>query len=182
MLHRTKKAHDVNEGKWIGVGGKFLEGETPEDCLLREVREETGFALEAWRFRGIIRFEQTGYETEYMFLYTADAFRAPDGQVYGQTAQTAAFRGADSAGNADPDSIAAGGALPVPPECREGVLEWISKGEIGTLNLWEGDRIFLRLLAEETPFFSLRLRYEGDDLIEAVLDGADVLPRDGYEM
>lgn len=153
MLHRTKKAHDVNEGKWIGVGGKFLEGESPEDCLVREVREETGWTLLSQKFRGIIRFEQTGYETEYMFLYTADAFRAADGRTYGGDVQE----------------------LPAPPECDEGVLKWIPKSEIGSLSLWEGDRVFLRLLAADAPLFSLRLRYEGDALIEAVLDGRDLL-------
>lgn len=159
MLHRVKKEHDVNEGKWIGVGGKFLEGETPEDCLLREVREETGLTLLTWRFRGIIRFEQEGYETEYMFLYTADSFRTADGLVYGPAAETD--------GQPTP--------LPDPPVCSEGILKWIPRSEIGTLSLWEGDRIFLRLLAAEAPLFSLQLRYEGDDLMEAVLDGRDLL-------
>ena len=154
MLHRTKKAHDVNEGKWIGVGGKFLEGETPEDCLLREVREETGWTLLSQQFRGIIRFEQTGYETEYMFLYTADSFRDADGATYnGEEAKE----------------------LPAPPVCDEGELKWIPKSEIGSLSLWEGDRIFLRLLAADAPIFSLQLRYEGDALIQAVLDGRDLL-------
>ena len=168
MLHRVKKAHDVNEGKWIGVGGKFLEGETPEDCLVREVREETGLTLLSWRFRGIIRFDQTGYETEYMFLYTADSFRTADGMTYGtETAD------ADSTADTSREMQPAG--LPVPPMCSEGVLKWIPKSEIGTLSLWEGDRIFLRLLAAEVPVFSLQLRYAGDDLIEAVLDGQDLL-------
>lgn len=162
MLHRVKKAHDVNEGKWIGVGGKFLEGETPEDCLVREVREETGLTLLSWRFRGIIRFDQTGYETEYMFLYTADSFRTEDGMEYGPAAAS------DGAAEAQP-------SLPEPPACEEGILKWIPKSEIGTLSLWEGDRIFLRLLAAEVPVFSLQLRYAGDDLIEAVLDGQDLL-------
>ena len=52
MLHRIRKKEDVNKGKWIGVGGHFEEGESPEDCLLREVREETGLVLTSWRFRG----------------------------------------------------------------------------------------------------------------------------------
>lgn len=160
MLHRIKKKNDVNEGKWIGVGGKFLEGESPEDCLLREVREETGLTLLSWRFRGLIRFDQTGYETEYMFLYTADAFRAADGTTYGPE---------DANGSDGQDG------LPAPPVCSEGTLKWIPKSEIGTLSLWEGDRIFLRLLAQEAPLFSLQLRYAGDELIEAVLDGQDLL-------
>ena len=161
MLHRVKKEHDVNEGKWIGVGGKFLDGETPEQCLLREVREETGLELLEQRFRGLIKFEQIGYETEYMFLYTADAFRTPDGQEY-RAEET-------DTGTAD---------LPTPPICEEGVLEWIPKSEIGKLSLWEGDRIFLRLLAQDAPLFSLHLRYEGDALVEANLDGRDLLAED----
>ena len=168
MLHRVKKEHDVNEGKWIGVGGKFLEGETPEDCLLREVREETGLELLSQQFRGIIRFDQTGYETEYMFLYTADAFRTADGMTYG--AETAdADRTADASLTVQP------AGLPVPPICSEGILKWVPKSEIGTLDLWEGDRVFLRLLAEDAPIFSLQLRYEGDTLKEVVLDGRDIL-------
>lgn len=74
MLHRTKKEHDENGGKWIGVGGKFEEGESPEDCLLREFREETGLQLLRFRFRGIVTFVSDVYETEYMHLFTADAF------------------------------------------------------------------------------------------------------------
>ena len=74
MLHRVSKKNDVNKDKWIGVGGHFEEGESPEECLLREVREETGFTLTSWKFRGIVTFTQEGYGTEYMCLYTADGF------------------------------------------------------------------------------------------------------------
>ena len=74
MLHRIKKEHDINEGKWIGVGGHFEPGESPEECLLREVKEETGLILTSWRFRGIVTFSADGSPTEYMCLYTADAF------------------------------------------------------------------------------------------------------------
>ena len=135
MLHRIRKEHDVNEGKWIGIGGHFEEGESPEDCLLREAREETGLTLTSWQFRGIVTFFSEGWPPEYICLYTADAFE--------------------------------GELLP----CDEGVLEWIPKEEITKLNLWEGDRIFLRLLAEDAPFFSLKLSYQGDTLTCAVLDG-----------
>ena len=72
MLHRVKKEHDINKDKWIGVGGKFEDKESPEDCLLREVREETGLTLTSWKFRGIITFVTDRYETEFMHLYTAD--------------------------------------------------------------------------------------------------------------
>lgn len=74
MLHRTKKAADVNYGKWIGVGGKFEPGESPDDCLMREVREETGLTLTEYRYRGLITFIYNGNDAEYMHLYTADGF------------------------------------------------------------------------------------------------------------
>ena len=138
MLHRISKKNDVNKEKWIGVGGHFEKDESPEDCLLREVKEETGLTLTSYHFRGIVTFvlKDNGSElTEYMCLYTA----------YGYEGTLCA--------------------------CNEGVLEWVDKNEIFNLNLWEGDRIFLRLLQENHPFFSLKLVYEGDNLKEAVLDG-----------
>ena len=137
MLHRVKKAQDINAGKWIGVGGKFEEGESPEECLLREVFEETGLTLTSYKLRGIVTFV-TSVETEYMFLYTADASDVFHEQF----------------------------------DCDEGNLEWVDIDKIEALSLWEGDRIFLKLLREEVPFFSLKLRYDGDGfLCEAVLDG-----------
>ena len=135
MLHRIKKEQDINKDKWIGIGGHFEAKESPEDCLLREVKEETGLTLTSYRFRGIITFITDCYETEYMCLYTADGF---EGELM---------------------------------ECNEGVLEWVPKSRLNELNLWEGDYIFLRLLEEQKEFFSLKLCYEGDKLVEAVLDG-----------
>ena len=137
MLHRTKKKNDVNHDKWIGVGGKFEPGESPEECLVREVREETGLTLTRWRYRGIITFVLDG-AAEYMHLFTADGWT---GQM---------IRGQD---------------------CAEGVLEWVPKEVVPALPLWEGDKIFFRLLAEDRPFFSLKLCYEGDVLTSAALDG-----------
>lgn len=139
MLHRVSKKNDVNKDKWIGIGGHFEEGESPEDCLLREACEETGLILTSWKFRGIVTFTQEGYGTEYMCLYTADEF-------YGEL-----------------------------KDCNEGILEWVKKDELLKLNLWEGDKIFLRLLKENAPFFSLKLSYQGDCLVEAVLNGQDIL-------
>lgn len=72
MMHRIKKDGDVNQGKWIGVGGKFENGESPEECLLREVKEETGLTLSDYRFRGIVTFVNDGWGTEYMHLFTAE--------------------------------------------------------------------------------------------------------------
>lgn len=136
MLHRVKKTVDENRDKWIGIGGKFLEGESPEDCLLREVREETGLSLNSWRFRGIVTFVSDQWGTEYMHLFDSSDF---SGRI---------------------------------KDCDEGVLEWIDKDELLTKNIWEGDKIFLRLLACGEPFFSLKLRYEGERLAEAVLNGS----------
>ena len=135
LLHRVKKENDENRDKWVGIGGKFEEGESPEDCLLREVREETGLTLDAWRYRGIVTFVSDEWGTEYMHLFTADAFH---GEVR---------------------------------DCDEGVLEWLPWERLPQLPIWEGDRIFLRLIDEDAPFFSLKLRYTGDRLAEAVLNG-----------
>lgn len=142
MLHRVSKKHDVNKDKWIGVGGHFERDESPEDCLLREVFEETGLRLTSWRFRGVVTFLCEGWPSEYMCLYTADGFEGELGT------------------------------------CGEGVLEWVPKAEINRLNLWQGDKIFLKLLAEEAPFFSLKLQYQGDRLVCAVLDGKNLEPAD----
>lgn len=133
MMHRISKKNDINAGKWIGVGGHFEDNESPEDCLLREVNEETGLILTDYRLRAIITFisDQTG--CEYMHLYTATGFEG--------TLNT---------------------------HCNEGILKWIPKTEVESLNLWEGDKIFLKLLLETDAFFSLKLEYEGDDLINVV--------------
>lgn len=136
MLHRTKKAVDENKDKWVGIGGKFREGESPEDCLLREVREETGLTLLSWKFRGIVTFVSDVWGTEYMHLFDSDEY-------------TGSLR----------------------TDCTEGELAWIDRRELLNKPIWEGDKIFLRLLEEDAPFFSLKLRYRGDTLVEAVLDG-----------
>lgn len=135
MLHRTKKVNDENHDKWIGVGGKFEEGESPEECMLREVQEETGLTLTAWRYRGIVTFVSDEWGGEYMHLFTADGYT---GQI---------------------------------KSCDEGELEWIEKQRLQALPIWEGDKIFLRLLDSEQPFFSLKLCYQGERLVSAALNG-----------
>lgn len=136
MLHRNAKKNDVNEGKWIGVGGHFEKDESPEECLLREVREETGYTLISYQFRALVTFVSGNGVTEYMSLFTADGFEGE----------------------------------PIP--CNEGDLEWVEISRIDELNLWEGDRIFHRLLRESNDFFSLKLEYDGHDkLIYAALNG-----------
>lgn len=139
MLHRVKKVNDENHDKWIGVGGKFEWGESPEDCMLREVREETGYTLTSWKYRGIITFVYGEDTVEYMSLFTADGFEG------------------------------------TPIDCDEGVLEWVAKDRVPELNLWEGDRIFFRLLDERKEFFSLKLVYNKQDILQqAALDGKEL--------
>ena len=139
LLHRIKKENDVNKDKWIGIGGKFLPEETPDECLLREAFEETGLTLTSWKCRGVVTFLTNGpWDGEYMYLFTADGF---EGEL---------------------------------KECDEGDLQWVSREFLDNLPKWEGDQIFLDLLWQDAPFFLLTLRYSGDKLLEAVLDGKKI--------
>lgn len=144
MMHRVKKAGDINKDKWVGIGGHFEADESPEECLLREALEEAGLTLTEYALRGIVTFISDRWQTEYMFLYTATAWE---------------------------------GELPERDACDEGMLEWVAKSAVYDLPLWAGDRIFFRLLEERAEFFSLKLRYVGEELVEAVLDGADILEK-----
>lgn len=136
MLHRTKKENDLNRDKWIAIGGKFEDKESPEQCNAREVLEETGLTLIDPAYRGIVTFVSDRWETEYMHIFTADKF---SGEIH---------------------------------PCDEGELCWVAKSELFTLPLWEGDKIFLRLIENKSePFFSLRLEYRGEALISAILNG-----------
>ena len=139
MLHRVKKENDINFDKWIGIGGKFEDGESPEDCVLREAFEETGLKLTKYSYRGILTFISDKYETEYIHLFTADGF---EGELR---------------------------------DCDEGILKWIDESLLDRIPKWEGDRIFLDLIKKDVPFFSLKLKYEGEKLVLAVLNGERIV-------
>lgn len=139
MLHRTKKQHDINKDKWIGIGGHFEYGESPEECIQREMVEECGITLSDPKLRGIITFVSDAPVCVYMFLFTATAYK-------GEPLK----------------------------DCDEGELEWVDKHELLKLPLWSGDKIFLKLLGTREAFFSLKLCYEGDKLVKAVLDGNEI--------
>ena len=131
MLHRTKKQNDINQGKWIGVGGHVENEESPEECLVREVKEETGLTLTSYRLRGLVTFINSECESELMCVFTADEYT--------------------------------GNLI----TCEEGDLQWIAKTQVPDLPTWEGDRVFLELLlSDEQRFFSIKLQYEGDRLVE----------------
>ncbi len=135
MLHRIKKQNDLNHDKWVGIGGKFEDGESPEQANRREAFEETGLTLNKCRYRGIVTFVSDKWQTEYMHLFDCSDF----------------------SGNIK--------------ECDEGVLCWIDKSKIYDLPLWEGDKVFLHLISDpDFPFFSLRLEYQGEHLISAILN------------
>lgn len=139
LLHRTKKEHDLNHDKWIGVGGHLEEGEAPEEGLCREVWEETGLTVTSWKCHGVVTFLTTDdFPGEYMYLFTVDGFQ---------------------------------GEL---KECNEGDLEWVKRDFMMELPTWEGDRIFLDLMWENAPFFLLTLRYDGQRLTEAILNGKKI--------
>ncbi len=136
MLHRVKKQNDASHDKWIGVGGKCEADESPDECMVREVREETGLTVTSWHYRGIVTFISDIWPCEYMHLFTADAWTGNE------------------------------------IVCDEGDLQWVDKNRLFELTLWPGDRIFLRLIGDVTqPFFSLKLVYQGDELVSAKLDG-----------
>ena len=138
MLHRVKKKNDINKDKWIGIGGKFEENESPDECVLREALEETGLTLTNYKCRSIVTFLNDRCEGEYMFLFTADGF---EGEL---------------------------------KTCDEGDLQWVSREFLDSLPKWEGDKIFLDLLWQDAPFFLLTLRYSGDKLVEAILNGKKI--------
>lgn len=148
MLHRTKKQNDYNHDKWIGIGGKFEETESPEECIIREVKEETGFSLarKGLQYRGIVTFvcndnsQPGGWYTEFMHLFWADS------------------------------KFCSGKLI----TCNEGDLEWVPKSKMNDLPHWKGDEIFLKLIDEKAPFFSLKLVYKDGELLSACLNGNEI--------
>ena len=138
MIHRISKQNDLNQDKWVGIGGKFEDKESPEECNAREVLEETGLTLTNAKYCGIVTFVSDKWETEYMHIFYSNSFT---GEIC---------------------------------ECDEGVLEWVDIEKIYSLPIWEGDKIFLRLIEQNVPFFSLKLEYVGDTLINAVLNGEKI--------
>ena len=144
MLHRTKKEKDVNKDKWIGIGGKFEEGESPFDCIKREVKEETGFILNKVEYRGLVTFvsrTSDGAEPYYelMHIFWSDDF-----------------------------SKAGAPASLELPECDEGELEWVPKEKMNDLPHWESDELFLELIEKRAPFFSIKVEYLDGKMIKAL--------------
>ena len=129
MLHRAKKKNDMNKDKWLGIGGKFEEGESPEECMIRETEEETGLRLKSCNLRAVITFVSNIYEAEHMYLFTSDNF---EGELI---------------------------------ECNEGELKWVDKEEVISLNAWEGDKIFLQKLFNDDSFFTMKVEYNGDKMV-----------------
>lgn len=142
MLYRNKKPDDPNEGKWLGIGGKIEEGETPEECNLREVLEETGLRLNSAEFHGIIKFRATTYEDEDMYLFTSSDFVPADDAAARIFAESGEYE------------------LPV---CREGELCWIEKDRLPDLPMWEGDRAFISKLLDGERSISMTLQYTGEN-------------------
>ena len=152
MLYRNKKPDDMNEGKWIGIGGKVEEGESPEECNSREVLEETGLKLLSAHFHGVIGFRSDMFEDEDMYLYSSDCFVPCEADAAGEYARTGNY---------------------VPPVCSEGELRWIPKDKVMELPAWEGDRFFLKHLIEGRKHICMTLVYEGENckVIDEDIDG-----------
>jgi len=136
LLHRIKKKNDENQGKWIGIGGKLEENESPEEGCVREFREETGLRLTSFHYRGIITFASDRWEGEYMHLFSADG---AEGELV--------------------------------TDCDEGELAWVEREKIPSLPQWAGDKLFLNEMLVNPDFFTMKLCYVGEDLVEAWRNG-----------
>ena len=147
MLYRNRKKNDDNAGKWLGIGGKFEPGETADECIAREVREETGLILNSMHFYGVVEFRSDAYEYEDMYLYSSDDFTPEDPELAEQFRQQGTFPLA---------------------ECSEGELHWIAEEELKTLPMWEGDSVFLNKILNGETKINLTMYYSGDHLMEVV--------------
>ena len=135
FIRKTRKG-DMNLDKWLGIGGHFETDETPEECALRELKEESGIVrgnLKDFEYRGLVTFLSSEYESEYMHVFTASVPEAFE--------------------------------VPV-KACDEGELAWVELGRIKDLPVWEGDKIMFDYLFNRTPrrFFTMKFRYESDRL------------------
>ena len=173
MLHRTKKEHDYNKDKWIGIGGKFENGEAPEDCAVREIREETGLVVEPadLEYCGIVTFvDMTG-------VGEVSPSLQPAPQSYATPSA-----GSNAARNAcfSPEAYTefmhifrvhrfTGSLL---ENCDEGELEWVPLSKLKELPHWQADEIFYDFLEQNHPFYSLKAVYKNNVLIETWLNGA----------
>ena len=157
MLHRTKKENDYNHDKWIGIGGKFENGESPEDCAIREVFEETGLVIapENLEYCGIVTFVDKSQEVVALCdVCEANSVSPPPFYTeFMHIFRTRKFSGE------------------LLTNCDEGDLEWVPIGKMNDLPHWKGDEIFLDFLEHNHPFFSLKLIYKNGELLEALLSG-----------
>lgn len=130
MLHRIKKENDYHEGKWNGLGGKFEPGETPEECAVREIEEESGLKVKTPKLKGFISFPNFDGKNDWnVFVFTADEF---DGELI---------------------------------DSPEGKLEWIENEKLCDLNLWDGDKIFIKWIFED-KFFSAKFIYDNGEFVD----------------
>lgn len=129
MLFRNKKENDINQGKYVGVGGHIEIGETPEQALIREIKEETGLTAKKYALRATLYFYNDDYSEE-MYLYTVNEYV---GEII---------------------------------ECDEGRLEFLKISELSNYNMWEGDKYFLDLIKDDSPYFEMALYYCKDQLVE----------------
>ena len=130
MLHRIKKENDYHQGKWNGLGGKLNLGETPEECAIREIKEESGLTVKNPSLKGFLTFPNfDGIDDWYVFVFTFEEFN--------------------------------GNLIDSP----EGKLEWIPNDELTSLNLWEGDKIFLEWVFSG-KIFSAKFTYEDGKFVD----------------
>lgn len=146
MLHRTKKPNDYNHDKWIGIGGKFENGESPEECAVREIFEETGLCVkkENLEYFGIVTFLDLAENNEDISKSYTEFMHIFRSKIFSGTVNLS---------------------------CDEGELEWVPINKMNNLPHWKGDEIFLDLISKNSPFFSLKLTYKKGELLDAVLNG-----------